>query len=129
MLENISNQPTKFRLKNWIETNDDAPETYDSNSQIKFKTSMLKSSLCYHSDAYILVSGTIIVEDTQAAYDSGNNITKQEIFKNGVSFTDSISEINNSKADSAKEIKVVMPVYSLTECSDNFSKISINLWQ
>ena len=115
--------------KNWVEINDDASETYSSNSQIKFKTSMLKSSLCYHSDAYILVSGTIIVEDTQAAYDSGNNITKQEIFKNGVSFTDSISEINNSKADSAKEIKVVMPVYSLTECSDNFSKISINLWQ
>ena len=129
MLDNIPNQPTKFRTKNWIERNDDAPETYDSNSQIKFKTSMLKSSLCYHSDAYILVSGTIIVEDTQAAYDSGNNITKQEIFKNGVSFTDSISEINNSKADSAKEIKVVMPVYSLAECSDNFSKISINLWQ
>ena len=129
MLENISNQPTKFRLKNWIETNDDAPETYDSNSQIKFKTSMLKSSLCYDSDANILVNGPVIVEDTQAAYDSGNNITKQEIFKNGVSFTDSISEINNSKTDSAKEIKVVMLVYSLTACSDNYSKISINLWQ
>ena len=90
---------------------------------------MLKSSLCYYSDANILVNGTIIVEDTQAAYDSGNNITKQEIFKNGVSFTDSISEINNSKADSAKEIKVVMPVYNLTEYSDNYSKILINLWQ
>ena len=29
------------------------------NSQIKFKTSMLKSSLCDYSDAYTLVSGTI----------------------------------------------------------------------
>ena len=87
--------------KNWVEINDDASETYSSNSQIKFKTSMLKSSLCYYSDAYILVSGTITVEDTQAAYESGKNINKKEIFKNGVSFTDSISEINNSKADSA----------------------------
>ena len=41
------------------------------------------------------MSGTITVEDTQAAYESGKNITKKEIFKNGVSFTDSISEINN----------------------------------
>ena len=75
------------------------------------------------------MSGTITVKDTQAAYESGKNITKKEIFKNGVSFTDSISEINNSKADSAKEIKVVMPVYNLTEYSDNYSKISINLWR
>ena len=58
LLDNTPNQLTKFRTKNWIEINDDARGTYSTNSQIKFKTSMLKSSLCDYSDAYILVHGT-----------------------------------------------------------------------
>ena len=61
LLDNRPNQPSKFRTKNWIEINDDARRTYNTNSQIKFKTSMLKSSLCDYSDAYILVSGNITV--------------------------------------------------------------------
>ena len=32
---------------------------YNTNSQIGFKTSMLKSSLCDYSDAYILLKGII----------------------------------------------------------------------
>ena len=52
LLDNTPNQPSKFRTKNWIEINDDSRETYNTNSQIKFKTSMLKSSLCDYSDAY-----------------------------------------------------------------------------
>ena len=35
--------------------------TYTVNSQIKFKTTMLRSSLCYYSDAYILVKGKITI--------------------------------------------------------------------
>ena len=45
-LENTSNQPTKFRTKNWGKINIESRETYYTNSQIKFKTTMLKSSLC-----------------------------------------------------------------------------------
>ena len=59
MLNNEPNQPTKFRTKNWIEINDDAHGTYNIDSQINFKTSMLKSSLCDCSDTYILVKETI----------------------------------------------------------------------
>ena len=61
LLDNKPNQPSKFRTKNWIEINDDARGTYNTNTQIKFKTSMLKSSLCDYSDAHILVSGTIAI--------------------------------------------------------------------
>ena len=57
--DNKSNQPSKFRTKNWVEINDESRGTYNVNSQIKFKTPMLKSSLCDYSDAYILVKGTI----------------------------------------------------------------------
>ena len=37
--------------------------TYNVNSQIKFKSTMLKSSLCDYSDAYIIVKGTIIIAE------------------------------------------------------------------
>ena len=45
LLENTPNQPYKFRTKNWVEINDDTRGTYNKNNQIKFKTSMLNSSL------------------------------------------------------------------------------------
>ena len=38
---------------NWVETNDQWYGTYNANSQIKFKTEILKSSLCDCSDACI----------------------------------------------------------------------------
>ena len=41
-LDNTSNQAPKFWIKNWVEINDDSRETFNTNSQIKFKTSMLK---------------------------------------------------------------------------------------
>ena len=46
-------------FKKWVEINDDAPGIYNKKQQIKFKTSMLKSTLCDYTDAYILVNGTI----------------------------------------------------------------------
>ena len=67
LLDNTPNQPTKFRTKIWVEINDDARGTYNTNSQIKFKTSLLKSNLCDYSGSYILVSGTITVENKGAA--------------------------------------------------------------
>ena len=59
MLKNTRNKPTKFKSNNWIKINDDSHETYNTNSQTKFKNSMLMSSLCDYSDAYIFVKGTI----------------------------------------------------------------------
>ena len=47
---------TKFRTKIWVELNDESRGTYHVNSQTKFKTSMLRSSLCDYSEAFILVS-------------------------------------------------------------------------
>ena len=67
MLNNASNQPCKFRTKNWLEINDESRGTYKVNSQIKFKTTMLKSSLCDYSDAYILVKENITVNNTGTA--------------------------------------------------------------
>ena len=61
LIDDTSNQPSKFRTKNWVEINDESRGIYNANSQINFKTTMLKSSLCDYSDAYILVKGTITI--------------------------------------------------------------------
>ena len=122
LLDNAPNQPTKFRTKNWVAINDDSRGTYNTNSQIKFKTSMLKSSLFNYSDAYILVSGTITitgvgVDDAAKRLDERN---KGVIFKNCAPFTDCISEINNTQIDNAKYRDVVLPMYNLIEYRDNY---------
>ena len=67
LLTNTLDQTSKYRTKNWVEINDDSGGTYNTNKQIKFKTIMLKSSLCDCSGAYILVKGIITVADTSAA--------------------------------------------------------------
>ena len=41
--------------KKWNETNAHSRWVYNANSDIRFKTTMLTSSLCNYSDAYILV--------------------------------------------------------------------------
>ena len=88
--------------------NDESRGTYNVNSQIKFKTTMLKSSLCDYSDAYILVKGTITVNNTAAADADANNTNKKVIFKNCPSFINCISEINNTQVDNAKDLDIVM---------------------
>ena len=129
LIDDATNQPFKFRAKNWVEMNDESRGTYNVNSQIKFKTTMLKSSLCDYSDAYILVKGTITVNNTAAADADANNSNKKVIFKNCAPFTNCISEINNTQVDNAKDIDIVMPMYKLIEYSDNFAKTSGSLWQ
>ena len=127
--DNTLNQPSIFRTKNWIEINDESRGAYNVNSQIKFKTTMLKSSLCDYSDAYILVKGTITVNNTAAAGAAVNNTNKKVIFKNCAPFTDCRSEINNTQIDNAKDIDIVMPMYNLIEYSDNYTKTTGSLWQ
>ena len=123
MLDNSPNQPSKFRTKNWIEISDDARGTYNTNSQIKFKTSMIKSSLCHYSDAYIPVTGTISI--AEQAGDNPNNNNKEKVFQNYAPFTDCINKINNTQIDNAENIDVVMPLYNLLD----YSKTSGSLWQ
>ena len=125
LIDDASNQLSKFRTKYWVEINDESRRTY--NSKIKFKTTMLKSSLCDYSDAYILVKGTVAVNNTAAADANANNTNKQVVFKNCDPFTNCISEISNRQVDNAKDIDIVMPMYNLIEYSDNYSKISGSL--
>ena len=125
--DNTINQPSKFRTRNWIGINDESRGVYNVNSQIKFKTTILKSSLCDYSDAYILVKGTISVNNTAAQGATANNTNKKVIFKNLAPFTNCISEINNTQIDNVKDTDNVMPMYNLIEYSDNYAKTTGSL--
>ena len=131
LIDDASNQPSKFRTRNWVEINDESRGAYNANSQIKFKTTMLKSSLCDYSGAYILVKGTITIAGA-GADDAARQVDERDkvvIFKNCAPFTNCRSEINNTQIDNAKDIDIVMPMYNLIEYSDNYAKTTGSLWQ
>ena len=129
--DDASNQQSKFRTRNWVEINDESRGAYNVNSQIKFKTTMLKSSLCDCSDAYILVKGKITIAGAGAdrAARQADERNKGVIFKNCAPFINCISEINNTQIDNAKDIDIVMPIYNLIEYSDNYAKTTVSLCQ
>ena len=130
-LDKIASQPSKFRTRNCVEINDDWRGTCNTNNQIKFKTTMLKSSLCDYSDVYLLVKGTMTLV-WQGAYVAAiqiDNNVKQVIFKSCAPFTDCITEINNTQIDNAKDLDVVMPMHNLIEYSDNYLWTTGNFWQ
>ena len=92
LLDNTPNEPTKCRTKIWLEINDDARGTYNTNIQIKF------------CDAYILVKGTITVAIVVPPPAEPNNNDKGVVFKNCARFTDCISEINNTQIDNVNAL-------------------------
>ena len=79
LLDDTTNQPSKIRTRKWIKMNDESKGRYD-NSNIRFKTSMMRSNLCGYSDLYILAKGTIIVPNTAATGAAVNNANKKVIF-------------------------------------------------
>ena len=115
MLDKYIKQWSKFRTKKWVDLNDESRETCNTNSQIKFKTTIAKSSLCDYSGAYILVKGTIAIPNTAVADVDASNANEKVIFKNCAPFINCISEINNTQADNAKDIDIVRLMYNLIE--------------
>ena len=54
LLDNTSNQASKFITKNFVEINDYSRRSYNANSQVKFRRTMLKSRLRDYRNAYNL---------------------------------------------------------------------------
>ena len=137
LLDDIaSNQPSKFRTKNWVVINDESKGGYTTGSNITFKTAMLRFSLCDYADAYTLVKGTITITGVgdHAAARRADERNEGVIFKNCAPFTKCMSKINDTQIDNAQDIDIVMPMYNLIEYSDNYYDFYQNitpesLWQ
>ena len=143
MLDSVSNQPSKFRTRNWAEINYESRGTYTSND-IKFTTTMLRSNFCDYADSYILLKGTITITGNAVAEPNldaprtaaqllaarqADERDKCVTFKNCAPFTKCTSRINNTDIDNAQDIDIELPLYNLMEYSDNYSKTSRSLWQ
>ena len=118
LLGTTPNEMPRFITKKWVEVNDqsgDANDRYKPNKPIRFKTSMLRSDLCDFSDAYIVVKGTITVTNPD-----NNAYDKKIPFKNNVLFVSCISKLNNTLIDNAEDLDVVIPMYNLLGCSQNY---------
>ena len=131
LLDDSSNKTSKFRTKRWVEITDESRGTYNNDKQIRFKTTMLKSSLCDYSDAYILVKGKITIMGAGAdlAARQADERDKGVAFKNCAPFTSCKSDINNAEIEYCQDIDIIMAMYNLIEYSDNYSKKSESLWQ
>ena len=121
LLESESDNPSKFRTRNWVEINDESRGNY-ANSAIRFKTTMLRSNLCDYADSYILAKGTIKITGAgdDVAARQADERDKGATFKNCAPFTKCISRTSNTDVDNAHDIDIVMPMYNLVEYSDNY---------
>ena len=125
LLGNIPDKVPRYITKTWIQVHDQSGETYNTNKQIRFKTSMLRSDLCDYSDAYIVVKGIVTVSADERDRDELN---KQAILENNAPFISCISKINGVLVENVEDLDIVMPMYSLLKYSKNYSKTSASLW-
>ena len=124
LLVTTSDNVSRFNIKKSITVHDQSGGIYNTNKQIRLKTSMLRSELCNYSDAHIVVSRTINITDpSNNAYDK-----KKLAFKNNAPFISCKTKINNTLVDNAEELDIVMSTYNLIECSKNYSKTTGSLW-
>ena len=113
----MSEQLSKFVTTQYVKVNS-LLNTYNENKSIRFKTPMLRSSLCDYSDAYILVNGTITVIGNHPR-DRQNRLL---ILKNNAPFISCITRIYGELIEDADDLDIVMPMYNLLEYSKNYRK-------
>ena len=128
LLNSINNENSTFATKKWYIIDSEAKGNYSHENPIKFLTSLLESSLCDYSDAYILVTGNITVTRTIAAAAAAAaaegddpqknqvlNAATQVVFKNCALFKNCRTEINDTFVDYADFINITIPMYNLIQ--------------
>ena len=99
--------------------------TYNENKSVRFKTPMLRSSLCDYFDAHILVKGTIKVTAPGVNNDANNIRDKKNrpvILKRNAPFVSCITRINGELIEDVNDLDIVIPMYNLLEYSKNYRK-------
>ena len=125
LLGDADSESSKFATRKWYVINDqnntDYGEGNEDSTTVKFETKVIKSSLCYSSDAYVLVTGDMTA--------TGGDANPRVAFKNCAPFTKCIIHLNYEHVDGANNLDIIMPMYNLIEYSGNYSNISGCLWQ
>ena len=125
LLNNSDNKSPKFVTIKWYIINDQNNGQYgrgnENDSTIKFETKVIKPNLCDYSNAYIFMTGDIKVEGVAA----NTNVA----FKNCAPFTRCISHINDKHVETVKNLDIIMLMYNLIECYDNYADSSESLYK
>ena len=124
LLDLKENTYPKYQTKKWYIINDQNNGQYgegDNNDDtIKIDTEVVKPFLCDYGDAYVLVTGNIIVA-------AGKNNTKIG-FKNCHSFTKGKIHLNDTHVDLSDNLDLIMNMYNLIEYSVNYSDSTASLY-
>ena len=129
LLDKIDTDSKHFATKKWYIINDENNTNYgvnkdtgaDNPDTIKYDTRVLKPNLWVYAEAYILVDGTIR---------SGASVNATRLaLRNCAPFTKCNLEINDEHVDTGENLDIVMPMYNLIECSDNYQDSSATLYQ
>ena len=135
LFNSSDNEFSKLATKKWYIIGSETKGEYLNHDPIKFLTKSIETSLCDYSDAYILVTGNIVVTRTIVA--AGDNpiqrnqplaVTTQVAFKNYASIKECKTEINGTFVDYADFINITISMYNLIEYSDEYSDTSESSW-
>ena len=119
LLNDSSNEESKFATKKWYVIDSQTTKgKYKQGDTIKFEAETIKSSLCDYSDAFILVTGNIVVS-------AGNNT--DVTFKNCAPSSTCKTVIKDVYIDEVNYIYITMPMCNLFEYSNNYSDTSGSL--
>ena len=129
LLDKDDTDSKHFATKKWYIINDENNTNYGVNKDtgennpdtIKYDTRVLKPNLCDYAEACILVAGTI-----RAAAANANT---RLALKNCPPFTKCNLEINDEHVNTAENLDIGMPMYSLIEYSGNYQDSSATLYQ
>ena len=124
LLDSNDNESQKFATKRWYIINDqntgnNAYGNGEDSTTIKFGTKVIKPNLCDYSDAYILVTGNIQNKPANSVV----------AFKNCALFRTCDITINDEHIEKAEDLDIVMPMYNLSEYSDNYRNSTGSLYQ
>ena len=125
LLDHKDEDNPRFEKRKWYIVNDQYNGNYsqgdDVRSIVKFDTEIVRPFLCDYSDAYILVTGNIKVQN-------GNDVTRVAI-KNCHPCTRTTFKLINEQVDTADNLDLTMNLYNLLEYSDNYADTTASLYQ
>ena len=111
---------SRFQTKDYVAVNDANNNDYNGE-EIRIKTTMLRSSLCDYSKAYIKVKGMVDFTNLTAGKKG------RFVLKNCAPFRSCSVKINHTVIDEQEFLDLVMPMYNLIEYSDNYAKTTGSL--
>ena len=125
LLDHKVEDDPRFENRKWHIVNDHNNGNYsqgdDVRSIVKFDPEIVRPFWCDYSDAYILVTGNIKVQN-------GNDATRVAI-KNCHPFTRATFKLNNEQVDTANNLDLTMNLYNMLEYSDNYADTTGSLYQ